>query len=219
MTERGTHKTWSILTLKHGHISVPRAYKSNERECLMKKITLLIMLAACCIAPGAHARTTCQTKTGRDVHDRLVSVSAARRTLFSACMTSILSRSISKKLSIRLIGKSENSTKGMGYRTFSWRIVLLSATILRNFKSYFVLRISACRGPESSLIRALLLCLYTGRMRVLAIDPGYGRCGMAVIERQQNKETLLFSDCIETSGQDEFSDRFSDHCRCVFTAH
>jgi crossover junction endodeoxyribonuclease RuvC len=46
-------------------------------------------------------------------------------------------------------------------------------------------------------------------MRVLAIDPGYGRCGMAVIERVNNKETLLYSDCVETSGQDEFSDRLA----------
>ncbi len=46
-------------------------------------------------------------------------------------------------------------------------------------------------------------------MKVLAIDPGYGRCGMAVIERENNKEVLLFSDCVETSGTDEFSDRLA----------
>jgi crossover junction endodeoxyribonuclease RuvC len=46
-------------------------------------------------------------------------------------------------------------------------------------------------------------------MKVLAIDPGYGRCGMAVIERENNRDTLLFSECVETSGKDEFSDRLA----------
>ena len=46
-------------------------------------------------------------------------------------------------------------------------------------------------------------------MRVLAIDPGYGRCGVAVVERENNKEILVFSDCIETSGKDDFADRLA----------
>ncbi len=46
-------------------------------------------------------------------------------------------------------------------------------------------------------------------MRVLGIDPGYGRCGVAVVERTGNKEVLVFSDCIETSPDDEFSDRLA----------
>ena len=53
-------------------------------------------------------------------------------------------------------------------------------------------------------------------MRVLAIDPGFGRCGMAVVERSGHKEVLLFSDCIETSSADEFSERLAavaDACR------
>lgn len=35
-------------------------------------------------------------------------------------------------------------------------------------------------------------------MRVLAIDPGYDRLGIAVMERSLDKEVLLFSSCIET---------------------
>lgn len=35
-------------------------------------------------------------------------------------------------------------------------------------------------------------------MRVLAIDPGYDRLGVAVMERIDGKETLLHSTCIET---------------------
>jgi len=44
-------------------------------------------------------------------------------------------------------------------------------------------------------------------MRVLSIDPGYGRIGIAVLERQQGKDTLLFSECFETDKKAVFSDR------------
>lgn len=46
-------------------------------------------------------------------------------------------------------------------------------------------------------------------MRVLAIDPGYGRCGVAVIEHVNGRETLIHSDCIETSSKDQFADRLA----------
>ncbi|MDC1205553.1 crossover junction endodeoxyribonuclease RuvC [Candidatus Pacebacteria bacterium] len=36
-------------------------------------------------------------------------------------------------------------------------------------------------------------------MKVLAIDPGYDRLGIAVLERQNGKEILLHSSCIETN--------------------
>ena len=39
---------------------------------------------------------------------------------------------------------------------------------------------------------------YTFSMRVLAIDPGFDRCGVAVIEYVAGKEHLLYSACIET---------------------
>jgi len=41
-------------------------------------------------------------------------------------------------------------------------------------------------------------------MKVLAIDPGYGRCGVAILEKQDGKEKLLYSACIETDVKDEF---------------
>src|SRR3989338_3615652 len=45
-------------------------------------------------------------------------------------------------------------------------------------------------------------------MKVLAIDPGYGRCGGAVLERNAGeKEVLLYSDCIETSKTADFTVR------------
>ena len=47
-------------------------------------------------------------------------------------------------------------------------------------------------------------------MKVLAIDPGYGRCGMAVLERVSGgKEVLLHSDCIETSSKTDFPKRLA----------
>jgi len=45
-------------------------------------------------------------------------------------------------------------------------------------------------------------------MKVLAIDPGYGRCGMAVVEKNGgDREVLLYSDCVETSSKSEFTER------------
>ena len=47
-------------------------------------------------------------------------------------------------------------------------------------------------------------------MKVLAIDPGYGRCGVAVVEKNNGgKEVLLYSACIETSTKTEFPDRLA----------
>ena len=47
-------------------------------------------------------------------------------------------------------------------------------------------------------------------MRILAIDPGYGRCGVAVMEKNvAGKEVVLYSDCIETSSNDPFVDRLA----------
>lgn len=45
-------------------------------------------------------------------------------------------------------------------------------------------------------------------MKVLGIDPGYGRCGVAVVEKLGGgKEMLLYSACIETSASVEFPER------------
>ncbi|HEY4527036.1 MAG TPA: crossover junction endodeoxyribonuclease RuvC [Candidatus Paceibacterota bacterium] len=46
-------------------------------------------------------------------------------------------------------------------------------------------------------------------MKVLAIDPGYGLCGVAVVEKENGREQLLYSDCIETSGDDAFPERLA----------
>jgi len=47
-------------------------------------------------------------------------------------------------------------------------------------------------------------------MKVLAIDPGYGRCGLAIVERDESgKDTLIYSDCIETTSTEEFGERLN----------
>ena len=46
-------------------------------------------------------------------------------------------------------------------------------------------------------------------MRVLAIDPGYGRCGVAVVEKDNGREALVHSACIETSAKSEFPVRLA----------
>jgi len=46
-------------------------------------------------------------------------------------------------------------------------------------------------------------------MKVLAIDPGYGRCGVAVLEKKDGKEILLYSACIETSAGADFPARLA----------
>ncbi|PSO46471.1 MAG: crossover junction endodeoxyribonuclease RuvC [Parcubacteria group bacterium SW_4_46_8] len=48
-------------------------------------------------------------------------------------------------------------------------------------------------------------------MRVISIDPGYGRCGVAIVEKSgANDETLLYSDCIETSQNNDFHTRLGE---------
>lgn len=43
--------------------------------------------------------------------------------------------------------------------------------------------------------------------RVLAFDPGYERLGVAVIEKNNGKETLVYSDCVRTSASLPFPER------------
>lgn len=44
-------------------------------------------------------------------------------------------------------------------------------------------------------------------MKVLAIDPGYDRVGIAVMENTNGKEELIFSTCLETKREADFNDR------------
>lgn len=58
-------------------------------------------------------------------------------------------------------------------------------------------------------------------MRVLAIDPGYGRCGVAVLEKRSG-EKLLYSACIETSARKTFPERLlyiAEECAHLIRIH
>lgn len=48
-------------------------------------------------------------------------------------------------------------------------------------------------------------------MRILGIDPGYERLGVAVLEKNKNsdKEKVLFSECFKTSTKLEFAERLN----------
>ena len=84
--------------------------------------------------------------------------------------------------------------------------------ILRVYQLNY-LRLGSSRAHESGLHFLVVIRFFT--MKVLAIDPGYGRCGVAVVEKSDNKETLLYSACIETSAKNDFTMRLStvvDEC-------
>jgi len=44
-------------------------------------------------------------------------------------------------------------------------------------------------------------------MRVLAIDPGYDRMGVAILETDKTNDVLIHSECIETNKKDSPADR------------
>ncbi len=45
-------------------------------------------------------------------------------------------------------------------------------------------------------------------MKIISVDPGYDRCGIAVIEKNKNgKEILINSECITTNKKDSFEER------------
>lgn len=46
-------------------------------------------------------------------------------------------------------------------------------------------------------------------MRIISVDPGYDRIGVAILERKSGKDILLFSDCIVTSRSEDFYSRLS----------
>ncbi|MEO8638247.1 MAG: crossover junction endodeoxyribonuclease RuvC [Candidatus Taylorbacteria bacterium] len=46
-------------------------------------------------------------------------------------------------------------------------------------------------------------------MRIIAIDPGYERLGIAILERDNRIDRLLFSECFKTPSKIEFNKRLS----------
>jgi len=59
-------------------------------------------------------------------------------------------------------------------------------------------------------------------MRVIAIDPGYDRCGVAILQRGAKGEELLYSACITTTKEKTFSERLAQvmgEVRAVIEMH
>ena len=46
-------------------------------------------------------------------------------------------------------------------------------------------------------------------VRILGIDPGFGRLGICILDKEKNKETLVFSSCVETSKKESFENRLT----------
>lgn len=47
-------------------------------------------------------------------------------------------------------------------------------------------------------------------MKIIAVDPGYERVGIAVLEKERgNKESLVYSECFKTSAQIPFHERLA----------
>lgn len=44
-------------------------------------------------------------------------------------------------------------------------------------------------------------------LRILGIDPGFDRLGVAILDKEGQKEKLIFSTCITSSRKDSFEDR------------
>lgn len=47
-------------------------------------------------------------------------------------------------------------------------------------------------------------------IRILGIDPGFDRLGICILDKEKNKETLIYSSCIMTSKKDSFEKRLGD---------
>ena len=46
-------------------------------------------------------------------------------------------------------------------------------------------------------------------MKILGVDPGFERLGVAIIEKNKTKDLVLFSECFKTSATLEFSERLA----------
>lgn len=51
--------------------------------------------------------------------------------------------------------------------------------------------------------------------RILGIDPGYGRLGIAIIEQRVGDDIVLFSQCVETSSVLSFPERLAQTTRAL----
>lgn len=50
-------------------------------------------------------------------------------------------------------------------------------------------------------------------MRIIGIDPGFDRVGVAIVEKEYSRDTLVYSTCIVTNRADSFVDRLTTIAR------
>lgn len=55
-------------------------------------------------------------------------------------------------------------------------------------------------------------------MRVVGVDPGYGRCGIAVMDDASGKPELLYSACVETDPRTSYPERLREVADAVDAA-
>lgn len=48
------------------------------------------------------------------------------------------------------------------------------------------------------------------KVRILGIDPGFDRLGICILDKEENKETLIHSECITTSKKESFEIRLAE---------
>lgn len=46
--------------------------------------------------------------------------------------------------------------------------------------------------------------------RILSVDPGYGRIGIAILDQTEGRPKLLFSECLETNPQSSLPERLAE---------
>jgi crossover junction endodeoxyribonuclease RuvC len=59
-------------------------------------------------------------------------------------------------------------------------------------------------------------------MKILGIDPGYERLGIAIVEKRENKDFLVFSECFQTSKNLNFHERLlliGNHIEEIIQTH
>jgi crossover junction endodeoxyribonuclease RuvC len=52
-------------------------------------------------------------------------------------------------------------------------------------------------------------------MKIISIDPGYGRCGIAIVSGNASKQVCEYSDCIETNSKTDFTERLQIICQQI----
>lgn len=72
------------------------------------------------------------------------------------------------------------------------------------------------------MLDAVRCTLYAVHMRIIGIDPGYERLGIAVVEKNSGKELLLHSECFQTDPKLSFHERLfllGEQLEKVITTH